>query len=405
MPAQHPGVDRIGSLPGSVTGVVGRVGWLEDWRVGAALLTAAAAVTACWIVLAVRGRRPGHPVLRRIGLGTLVTVTALAGAGVVVNSYVGYAPDVTSLVRSAPSLVGARDTGPTTVAVSSPGTDRRYPARLFSLRLGDPADRIPPGRTWVYLPAGYSDPANAHRRYPVAYLLHGYPGSSYDWFGAGRVATSVALLQRQGLLRPMILVAPDISGGHGRDTECLDSSVGGPRLETYLTRTVVATVDSRYRTLADRSQRVIGGVSAGAYCALNLGLRHQQEFGVILGLLPYGDPGRNADEIMFHGDPRLVRLNSPDQYVATMPMPAPPAVFLAANLGDREVDGTVQDLGRELARRGLYVGLRLDPAGLGHTWKEARQEVPYALAFASAHLGPVRAVQAPPAPMGPLDRS
>lgn len=406
MPARHPDVTRVGPLPASVTGAAGRVGRLEDWRVGVALLAVAAALAVGWIVLAVRRRRPGRPVLRRVGLGALVTLTALAGTGVVVNSYVGYAPDVTSLLRSAPSLVGARDSGPTTVDVGGPGG--RYPARLFSLRLSDPADRIPPGRTWVYLPAGYSDPANAHRRYPVAYLLHGYPGSSYDWFGAGRLATSAALLQRQGLLRPMILIAPDISGGHGRDTECLDSSVGGPRIETFLTRTVVATVDRRYRTLADRSERVLGGVSAGAFCALNLGLRHQQEFGVLLGLLPYGDPGRNADQIMFHGDPRLVRLNSPDEYVTTLPMPAPPAVFLAANLGDREVDATVGDLGRELAARGLPVGVRVDPAGLGHTWKEARREVPYALAFASAHLAPDRpapAVRTPPAPMGPLDRT
>lgn len=404
MPARHPGVTRVGSLPGSVTGAAGRVGWLEDWRVGAALLAVALAVAAGWVVLAVRGRRPGHPVLRRVGLGALVTLVALAGTGVVVNSYAGYAPDVASLVRSAPSLVGARDTGPTTVDVG--GTGSRYPARLFSLRLSDPADRIPPGRAWVYLPAGYSDPADAHRRYPVGYLLHGYPGSSYDWFGAGRLATSVALLQREELLRPMILVAPDISGGHGRDTECLDSSVGGPRLETFLTRTVVDTVDRRYRTLADRSDRVLGGVSAGAFCALNLGLRHQQEFGVLLGLLPYGDPGRDADQIMFHGDPRLVRLNSPDQYVATLPMPAPPAVFLSANLGDREVDATVESLGRELAGRGVQVGVRVDPAGLGHTWKEARREVPYALVFASSHLArPPAPVPAAPTPMGPLDRT
>jgi enterochelin esterase-like enzyme len=343
-------------------------------------------------------------VLRRVGLSTLVTLIALAGTGVVVNSYAGYAPDLTSLVRSVPALVGIRDSGPTTADAGTLGTGGRYPAQLFSLRLSDPADRIRPGRTWVYLPAGYSDPANAHRRYPVAYLLHGYPSSPYDWFGAGRLASTAALLQRQGLLRPMILVSPDVSGGTNRDTECLDSSVGGPRIETFLTGTVVSTIDRSYRTLADRSERVLGGVSAGGFCALNVGLRHQQEFGVILGLMPYGDPGRNADEIMFHGDPRLVELNSPSRYIATMPIRQRQWVFLAAGLGDREVDSTVQDLGRELAARGLYVGVRLDPAGDGHTWREARREVPYALAFASAQLGAGRPVTAPLPPMGPLDR-
>src|SRR5262249_41359421 len=29
----------------------------------------------------------------------------------------------------------------------------------------------------VYLPPSYDDPAAAHRRYPVVYMLHGWPGS------------------------------------------------------------------------------------------------------------------------------------------------------------------------------------------------------------------------------------
>jgi hypothetical protein len=66
------------------------------------------------------------------------------------------------------------------------------------------------------------------------------------------------------------------------------------------------------------------------------------------------------------------------------------------------------DLGRAAAAAGagagLYVGVRLDPAGYGHTWREARQGIPYALAFASAHLGPALPVTAPPDPMGRLDR-
>ena len=124
------------------------------------------------------------------------------------NSYAGYAPDLATLVRTVPSLVGARDSGATTATVLSGG---RYPARLFSIVLRERADRIPPGRAWIYLPSGYSDPANRHRRYPVAYLLHGYPSSSYDWFGAGQGARAAALLQQEGQIRPMILVTPDAS--------------------------------------------------------------------------------------------------------------------------------------------------------------------------------------------------
>ncbi|HEX6754901.1 MAG TPA: alpha/beta hydrolase-fold protein [Mycobacteriales bacterium] len=401
----HDGVHGVGTLPGSVTGVSGRAGWLEDWRVAAALLTLAAAVAAAWVVLAVLahrgGRRPRHPLPRRLALAAFVALTALSGAGVAVNSYAGYAPDLATLVRTVPSLVGARDSGATAATVLSGG---RYPARLFSVVLREPADRIPPGRAWIYLPSGYSDPANRHRRYPVAYLLHGYPSSSYDWFGAGQVARIASAMQAQGWLRPMILVSPDVSGGSVHDTECLDSTVGRPRIETFLTRTVVGTVDRDLRTLADRADRVLGGVSSGGFCTLNIGFRHQDEFGVLLALMPSGDPGRNAVRFMFHGDAVLGRLNSPSAYAPTMPLLARQYVFLAASLDDPDSVATAREMAGTLARRGVYAALRIDPAGLGHTWREARREAPYALAFASAHLGDPPA-RRPLPPIPPLDKA
>jgi hypothetical protein len=374
------------TLPGSVTASVGRVGWLEDWRLATAVLVVAAALGAGWTVLAVRGRRTGrhprHPVLRRTGLGSLVALVALVGVGAAVNSYAGYAPDLPSLVRQVPSLVGARDSGASTANTSDLAAGSRYGPRVISVTLSDRAERIPAGRTWVYLPPGYDDPANAHRRYPVVYLIHGYPSSSYDWFGAGRAAQTAALLQRQGLIRPMILVAPDASGGTMKDTECLDSSVGGPELESFLTRTVVTAIDTRFRTLTDRADRVLGGLSAGGYCALNLGLRHQSEYGVILGMEPYGNPGQNAVRIMLGGNLVLGWQNSPGFYTRTIPIRHPQKVFLAAAYNDSVTRPIVETLATILARRGVDVSLSL-ATGYKHTWREGRAELPYALVFAS----------------------
>ena len=39
-----------------------------------------------------------------------------------------------------------------------------------------------------------------------------------------------------------------------------------------------------------------------------------------------------------------------------------------------------------LSERGDYVGVRIN-SGLGHNWREARDELPCALAFASARFG------------------
>jgi S-formylglutathione hydrolase FrmB len=391
-------VHHIARLPSAVTSSVGRVGWLENWRLAAALLAVAVALLAGWVAVAVRarraGRHPRHPVRRRLALGGLVTLVALLGVGVGVNSYVGYAPDVSALVRQVPSLVGVRNTGGGSVDISDLAAGSRYGPRVVAFTLSDPANRIPAGRTWVYLPPGYDDPANAGRRYPVVYLIGGYPGSSYDWFGAGQGARAAAVLQQEGLIRPMILVTPDASAGTLRDTECLDSTTGGPRLETFLTRTVVAAVDGRFRTLPDRNDRAIGGVSAGAYCALNLGLRHQAGYGAVLSMEPFGDPGRNAIRTMLGGNAAAGAANSPSDYVRTIPLRYPQRVFLSAATNDPRTRPTATWMGEVLAQRGVYVGLSL-ATGYSHSWREARAELPYALMFATAAAGG-RTLPAPP---------
>ena len=394
------GVHSIQTLPTWLVRSVGRDGWLEDWRLAAALVILGLTLAAGWTVLAVRDRRAGrhrrHPVPRRAGLAGLVTLLVLAGAGLGVNAYVGYAPDLTTLMRTAPDLIrgsSAGSTGPTT-ALADTG---RYPAELTSLVRSDPADRIPRAGNWVYLPPGYSDPANAHRRYPVVYLVHGWPGTPWDWFGAGQAARTAATMQMEHLIRPMILVSVDAGAGTPRDTECLDSTTGGPRIQTFLSSALVADVDRAYRTIRSPAGRAVGGVSSGGYCALNLGLRHQQVFGAILAMMPYGDPGRNAVDLMLGGDTALGRANSPSDYVSTMLMRRIQSVFLATGRHDTETYRIVQLMASVLGERGDYVGVRINP-GLGHNWREARYELPYALAFASARLA------APPHAVPPISR-
>jgi enterochelin esterase-like enzyme len=383
-------VHSIATLPPGLVRSVRQNGWLEDWRLAAGLVAVGLVVALGWAVLAVRdrqaGRRRGHPVARRTGLAGLVTLLVLAGAGIGVNAYAGYAPDFTTLLRTTPALLGGASTARPGQTTRLAGTGR-YPAELTALVRADPADRIPTGANWVYLPPGYTDPVNAHRRYPVVYLVHGWPGTPWDWFGAGQAGRTAATMQLEHLIRPMILVSVNAGAGTPRDTECLDSVAGGPRIQTFLSSALVADVDHAFRTVRSRAGRALGGVSSGGYCALNLGLRHQQVFGAILAMMPYGDPGRNAVDLMLGGSTALGRANSPSDYVRTMRLRGHQAVFLATGRHDLDTYRTVQLMAAALGERGDYVGVRIN-SGLGHNWREARDELPYALAFASAHLGP-----------------
>ncbi|HUJ28376.1 MAG TPA: hypothetical protein VLW85_20280 [Myxococcales bacterium] len=75
----------------------------------------------------------------------------------------------------------------------------------------------------VSLPPNYDDPANATRRYPVLYLLHGYGQSAQDMSGTGLV---VNVLSNIGLLHDLIVVYPSgrccLTGPHGERT-CNDA--------------------------------------------------------------------------------------------------------------------------------------------------------------------------------------
>jgi S-formylglutathione hydrolase FrmB len=352
-------------LPAGLLRQVDRAGPLESPWVAAGL----GGLLAASVLLAVRQHRRAGPSvrrrwLRRTGLAAwlsgLTVLTGLAG----VNVYVGYVPTL-------PGLLGA---------VLAPG--RVGGSRVAKLVVGAPDLDVPPSPAYVYLPPGYDQPGNAARRYPVVYLLHGYPGGPSDWFRGAQVQQVMDAMLRDHLVQPMIVVAPDASGGWLHDSEMLNQ-VGGPQVATYLTRTVVDAVDGTYRTVPDRGARAIGGMSSGGYGALNLGLRYQGVFTVILSEMPYGDPGPVTWSLL-GGSHALWLANSPSRYIPTMVFQHPMAVDLIAGSRDR-TRGEAVRLARMLAARGQPAQDTIVPDA-NHTWRGARAELPYALAFASQHL-------------------
>lgn len=124
------------------------------------------------------------------------------------------------------------------------------------------------GRTVSYrvvLPPGYGLVTSRATRYPVLYLLHGWGGNYDSW------------LTRSGLARHasehrLIVVTPE--GERGWYTD----GAGGTRYESYLLQDVVADVDRRFRTIAQRRGRGVAGYSMGGYGALKLGFRQPELF-------------------------------------------------------------------------------------------------------------------------------
>jgi len=377
--------------------------WLGSWWPVAGL----GAIATVLILVAVRrGGRTWRSPGRWLAVTGAVLAVLLA-SGSAVNTVVGYVPNVpaawwlltgqrpgptdapasihnTRVITSVTGSSRTRSGGPA-VARSVTGPSTPNPAgtgQVTARSVPTPADlRMPASTTWVYTPPGYN-PRSA-TRYPVVYLVHGTPGRSSDWFTGGDVARVMDVLIAQRLVRPMIIVAPDINGAGRADTECLNSTRGGSQVETYLTSVVVPWVDKNYATRADWSHRVIGGMSSGGFCALDQGLRHPELYGSIIALEPYDTPGAGGRAML--RTRAEYDAHSPRRYLPTMTFAHPVPTFLdIGSLGNGGASQT-RRTAAQLIARGQTVVSRVEP-NQSHNWTMARTGIPYGLIFASSNL-------------------
>jgi enterochelin esterase-like enzyme len=324
-------------------------------------------VVAAWVWYEVR--RPRHGFRRRwpvrVGAATLTVLLVVSTCLVIVNDVAGYAPTI----RALPGMLNHNGSIPLSKAEMK---------QIQRFRLGAPALHVGPRYAYVYLPPGYSRPGNT-TRYPVVYLIHGSPGGPADWVESGDVEPVMNALIDAHEIKPAIVVMPDASGTWARDSECLDQ-VRGPRDATYLTSTVVHYVDAHYRTVRTRDGRMIGGMSSGGFCALNLGLQHLNEYSAILAFEAYGDPGANNIRRLLGGSVRLFRKVSPRLYIPRMRFTHPVVAFLDVGSSKSRAIARVHGLADQLRARGQLVDYRIEQ-GQGHNWHEAAAGLPYALLF------------------------
>jgi enterochelin esterase-like enzyme len=157
---------------------------------------------------------------------------------------------------------------------------------------GDRAERP----SAVYLPPGFT----SARRYPVLYLLHGLPGAPASYWGGLRLAPVLDGLIAARRAVPMIVVLPA-----GADSE---KAEWAGRWERFVVRDVVPWVDGHLPTIRTASARVLGGLCAGGFGAMDIGLRNPGVFGGLESWEGYFAP-------VFHDGPFVGK----------------PATYLAAN--------------------------------------------------------------------------
>jgi enterochelin esterase-like enzyme len=325
-----------------------------------------------------RGGAAGAPARRwlAVAAAAMVVVALTAGGVAGVSRYVssfwlyrGFSPPA----------------APPSITVRGAGGSRRVPVILPSLQnitvrgaaLGGYPDPV-----LVLLPPGYA--SHPRQRYPVLYLLHGFPGQAAGFLNIGQVATTEATLVAAGRMKPMIMVMPTGTRSFLADEEWANGIHPGSAWETFVARDLVSAIGARYRVIPGARGRGIAGLSEGGYGALNIGLHHPGEFALVQSWSGY----MRADHIaaIFGHSARLLNYNSPAKWV-----PAVAARLRADHTYIWFYIGAADPLSaqnRAFAAELTSLGVAhrfFEPAGT-HDWRLWRGQMSQALITASEHL-------------------
>ena len=164
------------------------------------------------------------------------------------------------------------------VTAAAPATAAKRKAvhlvRIAAKTLDDPSRSVR-----VYLPPSYDQPDAHDRRYPLLFLLHGWPGSDDNWADQGKAGATLDSLSARGEIPEVIAIMPN---GHGLGmlgrSLWLNSFDGRSHLEDFVAQDLLAWADSTYRTIPDADHRTVIGLSDGGTGAFNLLMRYRDRF-------------------------------------------------------------------------------------------------------------------------------
>ncbi|HEU5226703.1 MAG TPA: alpha/beta hydrolase-fold protein [Ktedonobacteraceae bacterium] len=214
----------------------------------------------------------------------------------------------------------------------------------------------------VYLPPSYTDATTPERRYPTLYLLHGSPGSEYDWSSGGKAVQSADALIGQGKIPELIMIFPDGNGQSGETSEWGNSFDQQQLMENFVTLDLVHFIDQKYRTIPTSGYRAIGGFSMGGFGAMNIAVRHPDIFGSVISLAGY----YLAEGSVWGQNIAYMQANSPALVLPTNSKAWKLRIFLGAATKDQPYYTDTQQFILEL--KALHIDYTFDLENGYHTW-------------------------------------
>lgn len=137
---------------------------------------------------------------------------------------------------------------------------------------------------FVITPRDYS-PTDG-KTYAVIELLHGYPGEADGTMQGAQVQEALNNAIDAGIIPPTIIVGPSLSVDEEAH-DCADIE-GRPAVYTWVSHDVPEMIRHNFpNTTSNRDAWMIGGFSAGAYCAIWTALRTPETYGAAASLSGY----------------------------------------------------------------------------------------------------------------------
>ncbi|MEZ0539824.1 alpha/beta hydrolase-fold protein [Fibrella arboris] len=156
-------------------------------------------------------------------------------------------------------------------------------------------------RANVYTPPGYDE--NPKKRYPVMYLQHGSGEDETGWPTQGKMDLILDNLIAEGKATPMIVV---MERGYATDPTRPVSTTGpGPGgmaanvFPEVLVKEVIPMIDKQFRTLSDRDNRAMAGLSMGGFQTFQTTMTNLDKFAYIGGFSGAGrlQPGADIKQL------------------------------------------------------------------------------------------------------------
>lgn len=132
-------------------------------------------------------------------------------------------------------------------------------------------------RAFIYCPPGYD--VDVEKKYPVLYLQHGGGEDETGWVIQGKVDIILDNLIAEGKAKPMLVVMDE---GYANDAGDNDRFQRGndrwSAFENVLIHELIPFIDENFRTVSNRGNRAMAGLSMGSNQTFTIGFKNQHIF-------------------------------------------------------------------------------------------------------------------------------